>query len=166
MRGLMAATLVLVIGVLGGRAANAADDVVCGKILGFIATATADGSLVIPQPGDVAPAGTYILIRQGTAFAAPAGTPWVCVRTTTIAPTQVFGGNIATRAFVAFVAAGSPDFRAEPTPAQRSAVPGGVGSLPNTSTDGGVALTLAALGGLGVAAFARLLIPRSGGRRA
>lgn len=115
--------------------AAAAEEIICGRIMGFsAATATAPGSFVIPQPGDVAPAGTYIVIPKGTEFTAP-GTAWVCVRTSESPPTQVFGGFTSTRTFVEFVPPGSPGYRAEPTPAPTpSRSPGGTGALPSTST--------------------------------
>jgi hypothetical protein len=138
-----------------------ADDVVCGRIMGDVgATATAAGSLVIPQPGDVPPAGTYIVIPQGTPFSSQAG--WVCVRTTASPPTLVLGQFISTRTFVGFVPPGTPGYRAEPSPAPlRGPLPtgrGGAALLPGTSTAAtGAAVTALALVLLGVLALGYVL---------
>ncbi|HAL26879.1 MAG TPA: hypothetical protein DCP25_09095 [Chloroflexi bacterium] len=138
MRALVVIPIAIVIAIATSGAANAADEVVCGRIMGYSgATATAPGSLVIPQPGDTAPAGTYIVIPVGAQFTYP-GTSWACVRTTASAPTQVFGGFTSTRTFAGFVAPGSPGYRAEPAaPSPSGPVPtgrGSVGVLPGTST--------------------------------
>jgi hypothetical protein len=106
--------------------AAAAEQVVCGKILGSISPqANAAGSFVIPQPGDTAPAGTYIVIPAGTQFSYAQPPVWVCVRTIDSPPTPVMGTQISSLTFLNFVQAGSPGYRAEPIP---------VGGLPNTST--------------------------------
>lgn len=139
MRSVVGALFTLAIAALIQIPALAAsDDIVCGRIMGLVgATATAAGSLVIPQSGDVAPAGTYIVIPQGTQVSSQ-GVTWVCVRTTASSPTQVMGGFVATRPFAGFVAPGSPGYRAEPTAAPPSGPAptgrGGVGVLPGTST--------------------------------
>lgn len=125
--------------------AAAAEEIICGLILGSSsATATAPGSFVIPQPGDRAPAGTYIVIPQGTQFTYAQPLVWVCVRTTGSPPTQVMGGFVSTRTFVEFVQPGSPGYRAAPAPAptpsgspatgQVGAVTSPASGLPNTST--------------------------------
>ena len=118
--------------------ASAAEEVICGRILGLSApTASADGSLVIPQPGDVAPAGTYVVIRRGTAFAYAGPPVWVCVRTTKSPPTQVMGGHTSTLTFIEFVQPGAPGYRPEPSAIPRAGASpaiGQVGTLPSTGT--------------------------------
>ncbi len=142
--------------------AAAAEDIVCGRIMGFSsATATASGSFVFAQPGlDVAPAGTYIVIPQGTPFSLQTG--WVCVRTTASPPTLILGQFISTRTFVGFVPPGSPGYRAEPTAAPASGpLPTGrgeVNALPGTSTSpSDEPLGPLALSFLGLLALPRLL---------
>ena len=114
----------------------AAEEIFCGKILGYsAATATAHGSFVIAAPGPQALVGTYIVIPRGTTQFDTQGTAWVCVRTTDVPPTPVADNQTSTRAFVAFVAPGSPGYRAEPTAAPTPAgPPRAIGSLPGTAT--------------------------------
>jgi hypothetical protein len=117
-------------------AAAAAEQIVCGKILGSISPqANAAGSFVVPQPGDTAPAGTYIVIPAGTQFSYAQPLVWVCVRTIDSPPTPVMGTQISSLTFLSFVQAGSPGYRAEPIPAPRASdLPRPVGGLPSTST--------------------------------
>jgi len=116
--------------------AAAAEQIVCGKILGSIGPqANAAGSFVIPQPGDTAPAGTYIVVPAGTQFSYAQPPVWVCVRTIDSPPTPVMGTQTSSLTFVSFVQPGSPGYRAEPIPAPRASdAPRPVGGLPNTST--------------------------------
>lgn len=156
MRKLLAIPLVIAIATATAGAANATDDIVCGRIMGMTgATASAPGAMVIPQPGDVAPAGTYIVIPPGMTQVTSQGVAWVCVRTTSSPPTQVLGGFTSTRTFVAFVAPDSPGYRAEPAAASPR------GPLPSTSTAPGsaplvpLALSLSGLLALGLLALRR-----------
>lgn len=115
--------------------AMAAEEIFCGRILGYsAATATAHGSFVIAERGPQTLVGTYIVIPRGTTQFDTQGTAWVCVRTTDVPPTPVADNQTSTRAFVAFVAPGSPGYRAEPTAAPTPAGPRAVGSLPGTAT--------------------------------
>ncbi len=148
--------------------ASAAEEIVCGKILGSVApTATAPGAFVIPQPGDVAPAGTYIAVPAGTQFSYAHPLVWVCVRATLGGPVVPVPGSPSgtTHTFVAFVAPGSPGYRAEPTPAPRpsaSAATGQVGTLPGTSTEPtGLPLMVLFASGLAVLASAFVLRRRA-----
>jgi hypothetical protein len=116
--------------------AAAAERIVCGKILGSIGPQpNAAGSFVIPQPGDTAPAGTYIVIPAGMQFSYAQPPVWVCVRTVDSPPTPVMGTQISVLTFVSFIQTGSPGYRAEPIPAPRASdSPRPVGGLPSTST--------------------------------
>lgn len=114
--------------------AMAAEEIYCGRILGYsAATAAAHGSFVIVERGPEGTIEKYVVIPQGMTQFDTQGTAWVCVRTTDTAPTRVADGQTTTRAFVSFVTPGSPGYRAEPTPAP-TASPRAVGSLPSTAT--------------------------------
>ena len=143
MRNLLAVVCGLAILSLTQTPAAAAEEIFCGKILGSSApTATAPGSFVIPQPGDRAPAGTYIGVAAGTQFSYERPLVWVCVRATLGGPVVPVPGSPSgtTHTFVAFVTPGSPGYRAEPAAAPSpigSPGTGGVAapSLPSTSTE-------------------------------
>jgi hypothetical protein len=144
MRHLMVALAVVLVAAVmpAGVAAQQAEEIVCGRIMGHSApTATSDGSFVIAQPGDVAPAGTYIAVRAGTQITFPQG--WVCVRATRGGQSVPVPGSPSgtTHTFVAFVGPGEAGYRAEPSPPPApSGALGAVGGpnvprqLPSTST--------------------------------
>lgn len=123
-----------------GVAAQQAEEIVCGRIMGQSApTATSDGSFVIAKPGDVAPAGTYIAVRAGTQITLPQG--WVCVRATRGGQSVPVPGSPSgtTHTFVAFVGPTEAGYRAEPSPPPAPTGQLGTGStprqLPSTSTN-------------------------------
>lgn len=121
--------------------ALAAEEVICGKILGSIApTATTAGAFVIPKLGVPAPDGNYIGVAAGTQFSYAQPPVYVCVRATLGGPVIPVPGSPSgtTFTFIEFVAPGAPGYRAEPTPAPRPSVSpstGQVGTLPGTSTE-------------------------------